>query len=524
MPRALAAMARRFPLLMALAAAAFALAPPAGAESGPADPVVRVSGGKIKGMREDGVFTFRGVPYAAAPVGARRWAPPAPVKSWRGVRMAKKIGAACIQNPALSAANGGDPGPISEDCLFLNIWTPKLDRNAKLPVVVWIHGGGFVFGSGGVKGYSGAPSAKKGVVFVSINYRLGALGFFAHPSTVSRNGGAMNFGLLDQVAALEWVQANIANFGGDPSNVTIMGQSAGAKSVMAHIASPLSRGLFHKGVAMSAYVLPDASREKAGEVAAAVARAVGLDGAKASLEELQRIPAHMFAEIDDPAAALGPTPIAGDTMTPKPIAEVFRNGDEAPVPLIMGSTSDDASVIPAFGVDPAEVIEQLGAADVGLKLLYPNLTKEERARQALRDIVFTMNPRWVADNHAKRAPTWRYYFDYVAEKDRPALMQGAPHGYDVAFLLDTLDYIGAGAADYTPADKAIAAKLSGYLISFARTGAPSSPDGPDWPNDAGLRDVSLVAENSGVREARNFLTLRLNIIIASAKVIDTSVN
>ncbi|MGE0182967.1 MAG: carboxylesterase/lipase family protein [Parvularculaceae bacterium] len=521
MPLAVNGLLRRVAFCL-VAAAAFAA--PAAAKKQPADPIVQVSGGKIMGTREDGVFAFKGVPYAAAPVGERRWAPPAPVKSWRGVRRADKIGAACIQKPGLSEANGGYPGPISEDCLFLNVWTPTADASAKLPVVVWIHGGAYVFGSGGVAGYSGAPSAKKGVVYVSLNYRLGALGFFAHPATLSRHGGAMNFGLLDQVAALEWVQANIAKFGGDPSNVTIMGQSAGGKSVMAHIASPLSRGLFHKAVAMSVYVLPDATPEKAGEVAAAVASGVGLDGGKASLKSLLRVPAKRFADIDDNAAALGPTPIIGDAMTPQSIAETFRKGDEARIPLIMGNTSDDGSVIAAFGVDPAALVKQLGAAGIGLKLLYPNMSEEERARQALRDIVFTMNPRWVADNHAKRASTWRYYYDYVAENDRTALPNGAPHGYEVPFMLDTLEYTKGGASRYTQADRAIASGMSEYLIAFAKTGEPSSAVGPEWPSDAGLRDIALVADSSGIKTDRNFMTLRLNALIAGSKIVDNAIN
>lgn len=504
-----------------IAALLFAvIAAPASAKPSSAGPIVRTSDGKIRGAESDGVYAFKGIPYAAPPIGDRRWAPPHPSQQWRGVRDTRNFDAACIQTPGLSAVNGGDPGPISEDCLTLNIWTPKLDRSAKLPVIVWIHGGAFAFGGSGVAGYSGEPTAKKNAVFVSMNYRLGALGFFAHPALARENGGAMNFGLMDQVAALKWVKANIAAFGGDPDNVTIMGQSAGGKSVMAHFASPMSRGLFAKGVAMSVYILPDATIEKARGVANAVASAVGLDGERAALKDLRRVPAERFVGITDPTALLGPAPIVGDAMLPRSIAETFEAKAEAAAPLVMGNTSDDASVIAAFGLDPEKVVEKLGVAGLGLKLLYPNMSKEERARQALRDVVFTMNPRWVADRRSKRAPTWRYYFDYVAENDRTRLPNGAPHGYDVAFLLDTVSYADGVKDRYSKGDLALARAASTYLVEFARSGAPSSGGAPEWSDDDGRRDATLVFGRDTIDLERNFMQLRLNALINAAKLID----
>jgi para-nitrobenzyl esterase len=511
-------MAAKLPMLIVSLAFAAGVSP-AAAKQSPAGPIIETSDGKIRGVQDDGVYAFRGIPYAAAPVGDRRWAPPAPVRKWRGVRDARKFGAACIQKPGLSGANGGDPGPLSEDCLTVNVWTPVLDPSAKLPVIVWIHGGAFVFGGSGLAGYSGAPTAKKNAVFVSLNYRLGALGFFAHPALAGENGGAMNFGLLDQVAALKWVRDNIAEFGGDPGNVTIMGQSAGAKSVMAHYASPLSRGLFAKGVAMSAYILPDATKENARAVAGAVASAVGLDGEDAKLKDLRRIPAKRFAEINDKAASQGPVPIVGDEALPRSIAETFEAKAEAPEPLIMGNTSDDASVIAAFGLDPAAIIKKLGAAGLGLKILYPNLSEDERARQALRDVVFTMNARWVADRRSSRAPTWRYYFDYVAENDRKALPNGAPHGYDVAFLLDTVPFAAGLDGRYTKGDAAYARAASSYFAEFARSGAPSSDGAPAWPSDGGLRDAALVFGRETIELDRNFMRLRLNTLIGATRLV-----
>ncbi|MEZ5922471.1 MAG: carboxylesterase/lipase family protein [Parvularculaceae bacterium] len=483
-----------------------------------AAPVVETVYGSVRGGDSDGVYSFKGIPFAAAPVGDLRWAPPAAPAPWNGVRQATEYSDACIQKPGLSAENGGDPGSLSEDCLYLNVWSPNLDPAAKLPVIVWIHGGAYVFGAGGLDVYDGSPSAKKGVVFVNFNYRLGSLGFFAHPSL---SEGAYNFGLLDQVAALEWVKANIAQFGGDPENVTIMGQSAGGKSVMAHLVSQRSRGLFQKAVAMSVYILADATLEKAQSVANHVASAVGLNGADASLAELRAIPAEQFAEIEDKEASFGPVPIVGGVMLPKSMAELFAEDDDAPVPFMIGNTSDDASVISAFGLDPAEIIRKLGVAGVGLKVLYRNMSEEERARQALRDVVFTMNTRWSASRHSKQAPTWRYYFDYVATADEATLPNGAPHGYDVPFMLDTVEYADGLGKRYSKRDLAVANAMSGYLIEFARSGAPSCDGCPKWTSHKKRRDRALVIGRDVIELERNFMRHRLNALINVSKFINT---
>jgi para-nitrobenzyl esterase len=245
-------------------------------------PVVKTQNGDVQGVVGHQVFVFKGIPYAAPPVGDLRWRELHPAPSWQGLRQASTFGNACIQTPGLSAANGGDAGPLSEDCLYLNVWTPKPASSAKLPVMVWIHGGAYIFGAGSLAIYDGESLANRGAVFVRLNYRLAQLGFFAHPALEQESpGGPVNFGLLDQIAALEWVQQNIARFGGDPNNVTILGQSAGAKSVLALFASPLARELFRKGVAMSSYALPEASRAKALEIGVKIADGVGLKGANA---------------------------------------------------------------------------------------------------------------------------------------------------------------------------------------------------------------------------------------------------
>lgn len=215
---------------------------------------------------DDDLFVFKGIPYAAAPEGALRWRPPQPVKPWHDVRDATLFGAASWQNREYClAVGGGDPGNFSEDCLYLNVWTPDIEPVKPLPVMVWLHGGGYTIGAGNLAPYNGKPLASRGAVVVTVNYRLGHLGFFAHPALDKEYPASSvvnNFGLLDQIAALQWVQRNIPAFGGDRRNVTLFGESSGARSVLSLCCSPLTEGLFHKGIVQSAYSLPDTPRKR----------------------------------------------------------------------------------------------------------------------------------------------------------------------------------------------------------------------------------------------------------------------
>ncbi len=488
------------------------------AQSGP---IVRTQAGDVQGAIEGNVFVFKGIPYASPPVGDGRWREPMPVAAWPGVRPVDAYGHACIQPPGLSLANGGDPGPVSEDCLYLNVWTPTLDRSASLPVMVWIHGGAYLFGAGGLPVYEGGPMATRGAVVVNLNYRLGQLGFFAHPALEQeRPGGPTNFGLLDQIAALTWVQRNVAQFGGNPRNVTIFGQSAGAKSVVALFASPLARGLFHKGIAQSSPVLPDTTRAKALEVGVKIADAAGLNGAGATAAELRAVPADTFGRLKGLNLSNGPVLISGDTVLPQSVQHTFAAGREAPLPLIVGNVSDDASVVAGFGIDPAAVIKRLGAAGILVRGLYPGVKDDgQLGRQVLRDLLFTMNARWIADRHARLAPTWRYYFDYTAVRDRARTPNGVPHGGEVTYVLDTGEIYDGTKDILTEGDRTFARQVSDYWFAFARTGKPTSQGSQAWPNHDGRQDrTMLFGETIGVQT--NFMKARLNVFIGSIKLLD----
>lgn len=493
---------------------------PANAAQLQAASLVKTQNGDLQGAVENNVLVFKGVPYAAPPVGELRWREPKPAAAWQGVRNAFKYGTACIQPPGMSAANGGEPGPLSEDCLYLNIWTPKADPSAKLPVMVWIHGGSYVFGAGGLEIYDGTPLASKGAVVVNLNYRVGQLGFFAHPALEKENPrGPANFGLLDQIAALKWVKQNIAQFGGDPSNVTIFGQSAGGKSVMALFASPLARGLFQKGIAMSSYALPDATRAKALEAGAKVAAAVGLAGANATATELRAVPAEKFAQLKGPEFSNAPVLIAGDKVLPQSVSDTFAAGKEAPLPLIVGNTSDDSSVVLAIGVDPAKVIAGLRSARILVNALYPGVRDDgERGRQVARDLIFTMPVRWTADRHSKLAPTWRYYFDYVGVSERAKFPNGVPHGAEIIYALDTGDINPGTKGTFTAEDREYARRVNDYWFEFARTGKPSSQGSPVWPNDKIGQDNTMIFGNT-IAVQKNFMKARLNVFIGATKIL-----
>ena len=482
-------------------------------------PRVTIAAGAVDGVTAGGVSSFRGLPYAAAPIGALRWRAPEPAASWTGVRRATEFGKACPQDRSVSIDQAGDPGPTSEDCLTLNVWTPRADTAAKLPVMVWIHGGAFVIGAGSQSLFDGAALARRGVVVVTFNYRLGTLGFFSHPALDrARANGPVNFGLLDQIAALKWVHANIAAFGGDARNVTIFGESAGAESVLALFASPPAHGLFQRGIAQSPYGLPSHSRQKAQAVGVAVASAVGLGGAGASLAELRAVPADRFVGLKGTGTSLAPSLVVGDAALPESILSTFQRGGEAALPLVIGNNSDEASVAVAFGIDPAALIKKLGAARIVVKPLYPEVKDESQlGREVVRDVVFTAFVRRIAYLHSARAPTWRYYFSRVPTNQRTT-MTGVPHGGEIAAVFGVDDACGCLAAKVSDDDQAFSKRVGDLWTAFARGAIPESPDAPPWPRDS--RSAARTMEfGDGLTVRDDFMKGRLNAFIGALNVL-----
>ncbi|MEO8675349.1 MAG: carboxylesterase/lipase family protein [Casimicrobiaceae bacterium] len=476
-------------------------------------PTVSLPAGTVQGAQEGGLAVFKGIPFAAPPTGDLRWREPQPAVAWQGTRIATAFGNACIQIPGAAREAGGEPGPLNEDCLYLNIWTPRPDPSLRLPVMVWIHGGALAIGAASVALYDGAPLSKRGAVVVTFNYRLGQLGFFAHPALDKENQGrAVNFGLLDQVAVLKWVRQNIAAFGGDPGNVTIFGESAGGQSVLALFASPLARGLFSKGIAESAYGLPSHTRDKARTSGIAVATALGLSGADASLADLRAIPAEKFGSFKGPGLSLSPSFVVGDAALPKPILTVFKEGGEAPVPLIIGSNSDEATVAVAFGIDPARLVERMGLARIPLRSLYPGVSSDaELGRESVRDLIFTTFARRIAYNHSRKAPTWRYYFSYIPVELR-GKAPGVPHGGEIAFVLGTGDVSPLTKETFADEDRAMSNRVGDYWITFARSGQPAPAGHAAWPRD-GIDNAQTMIFGDSVGAEKDFMKARLNAFI-----------
>ncbi|SEU38693.1 carboxylesterase/lipase family protein [Stigmatella erecta] len=473
---------------------------------------VAIKEGRVVGKIEEGISIFKGIPYAEPPVGSLRWSPPVRKQSLGEKPLeAFAYGASPLQSrQGCIEGGGGDPGTMNEDCLFLNVWTPTLNETAKKPVIVWIFGGAFVVGTGCVPPYNGIPMAQKDVVLVTFNYRVGQLGFFAHP-LLDKDGAPQaeaNFGLMDQMMVLEWVQDNIAKFGGDPGNVTLVGQSAGGKSVLSHFCSPLNRGknLFHRGIAQSVYVLNETSMEKArasGEQFTHDLVAVGLLKEQFTLEELRNVPGDEFW-LHSPGTFNAPSPIVGDAVLSKSLRATFEDHEEQKLPLIMGSTSDDASVAAAFDMDAATVIQLLKNKGLYLsvKLLYSGANDTELARRVVLDFVFGITPKYFGDLHSSTANgsnhTWRYEFAYVAKGLTGQQPNGVPHGGDVPYFLGTCDRSPPTQAVFTDADRAFASQVLEYVVRFAHRGDPSPTEGGvAWPRHIkGSQDRLLLLTDS----------------------------
>jgi para-nitrobenzyl esterase len=384
-------------------------------------PMAAVESGQLAGEAAGAISVFRGIPYAAPPVGALRWRPPQRAARWTGVRQADRFGAACPQAGAPGVTDivryGGAPEPTSEDCLTLNVWAPAgLPRRA--PVMVWFHGGSGRMGAGSLPYYDGSAFARDGVVLVTVNYRLGHLGAFDHPALTAAAKGKEatgSYAMMDQIAALQWVRRNIAAFGGDPGNVTIFGESSGGISVFYLTTSPAARGLFQKAIIESAggWFPPAPSLKKSEEEGQKVALAAGAP-AHATAAQLRALSARAIAKVPTGAMAA-----ADRRLTPEGATSAIDAGRQAAVPLMIGVNSGEDSLLD-YGGGMAKAKAAAKPADIAkMKALYgPGTTEELALRNQLRDGLGTAPARWVARKWSQRAPAYLYKFDYVDEGAR----------------------------------------------------------------------------------------------------------
>ncbi|HEX4199712.1 MAG TPA: carboxylesterase family protein [Caulobacteraceae bacterium] len=431
--------------------------------------------GVVAGQANGAVEVFKGVPFAAPPTGPLRWKPPQPAAPWIGVRDASAYGPACPQvvDPSGHPNGGGYAGPTSEDCLNLNVFAPVGAHRA--PVMVWIFGGGNSAGANSIAPNDGTAFARDGVILVSVNYRLGALGFFAHPALTRAAGPAEplgSYGTMDQIAALKWVRRNIKAFGGDPDNVTIFGESAGGWDTLTLMATPAARGLFAKATVQSGggWSAP-VSLAAAEADGVAMAKTLGLPE-DATAGQLRALPVEALV------GAHGRfNPIVDGRLITENATQAFARGDQAPVPLIIGSNSWEASLLP-----PAGYAAYLAGASPATRAAYADQAGDDaRLAQALfTDAAMGAPARWIAARASAKAPAWLYYFSYVRVVRRGKI-PGANHTSENPYVFDSQMGIPNYSNEIVDDDRALARVMHSCWVAFAKTGVPACSGAPAWP-------------------------------------------
>jgi para-nitrobenzyl esterase len=463
----------------------------------------RTVNGVVEGVvsADNRVRTFKGIPFAAPPVGALRWKAPQPAASWTGIRKAADYGPRCMQGNIYDDMRFFDAGP-SEDCLYLNLWMPEAaydgrePEQIKLPVMVWIYGGGFQAGATSEPRQDGGMLSRRGVMVVSLNYRMGVFGYFSHPELAAESGrnASGNYGLLDQAAALRWVRDNVAAFGGDPDNVTIFGESAGSLSVSALMASPLSKGLFRRAIGESgAFFGRPLSMKPHAETEQRDAKWAEVAFGSASLAKLRAVPADQLLQAALKAEGMRFAPNVDGYYLPESAAAIFAAGKQAQVPLMAGWNLDEGSYDSFFDGQPATAENyaararaQFGdRADAFLKL-YAAQTDAEAKRAAAdfggdRFIAYG-TWKWL-DTHVRtgHAPVYRYKFEQKLplEAGSPESAEArAPHACEIEFVFNVLDSLPL---PWRPEDRQVSDRMGAYWTNFAKTGSPNSTDLPEWP-------------------------------------------
>jgi para-nitrobenzyl esterase len=458
----------------------------------------KVTGGELQGVAANGVAAFKGIPFAAPPTGALRWRKPQPAASWQGVRAASEFAPSCMQDPMMLQIQQAPPA-ASEDCLYLNVWTRAANARERLPVMVWIYGGGFAIGTTAAPVYDGARLTEKGVVVVSVPYRVGAFGFLAHPELSRESGkGSGNYGVQDMIAGLQWVKDNVAAFGGDPGNVTIFGESAGGIAVSMLAASPYAKGLFHKVISESGgSFAPSRSAAEGGQLVPTLATAeaagqelLGKLGA-ASIAAARALPAEKILAAQGAGLASGFWPVDDGDVLPGDQYVLYGAGRFNDTPVLIGTNSDEGALFIQGGVTSAAFEQQIRAgygehADA-LLAVYSHATDAqalESAQDVFRDSAFAW-PTWAwarLQSANGKGAAYVYYFDHRT----PQKPNGAWHADEIPYVFRNLGRgfaapgVPAEAAS-SPADVAMSELVSTYFTNFAKTGNPNGAGLPQWP-------------------------------------------
>ncbi len=490
-------------------------------EASPGLNTVQIESGLITGYynKQTGIVAFKGVPYAAPPLGKLRWRPPRPAIPWNGVKDCTVFGPSPMQAKPVSFLMIGPEfvvpqQPLSEDCLYLNVWTGARSADEKRPVLIWIYGGGFITGGSAAPGYSGEALAKQGIIFVSFNYRLGIFGFFAHPALSNESGhhSSGNYALMDQIAAINWVKENIRAFGGDPDRITIAGQSAGSASVNCLLASPLAAGLFQGAIGESGSLVVEnpilhmrslSEAEKEGERLAKKLNA-------GSLEKLRSIPAGILQQKTSGFFS----PIVDGYVMPLSVTDAYKNDKQMHIPLITGWNGDEGFI---FGISDKETFARQAAGygkDSGLfKKYFPFRTDSESVNSqialAVDKTIGISEYRWaVTQNEHAEAKTFLYLFKRKPPAEGEKKRFGAYHTAEIGYALHNLDSIGRA---WEPVDRKLEKIMSAYWVQFVKTGDPGLPDLPHWGPFSNQNPQSIIFGDSTVsqllpdKEALDFL-------------------
>jgi para-nitrobenzyl esterase len=485
--------------------AAIAGAAPAVSAADP-KPTITFESGSVSGRSAEGISTFKGIPFAAPPIGALRWRPPQPVDEWTGPRDAGDFGPPCLQ-PPFPGIND-ELATSSEDCLSLNIWKP--DGSARnLPVMVWIHGGGHAVGSGSEKYYEGSALARRGVVVVTINYRLGRMGFFAHPALLKeaadRGEPAGNYGLMDQLAALKWVQRNIGAFGGDPKRVTIFGESGGGRSVNWLMTMPAAKGLFAGAISQSGRALEPLrgmtetrfGMPPMAQIDSKVVQQLGLQSTTAAL---RAAPASSYIPSYQTLMAEGFGPfVDGRILTGDP-ATLFAEGIQHDVPFMVGVNNWEANMFMASNPSLMDFVAKFGPQRDEAVRLYGVGERPDRdvLTDMFQDSVYNATVRVLASRMATvSSPAYAYQFGFVSGFKRNSV-PGAAHGAEIPYVFDSF-YLARNRDKYTDEDKRVAQLMGDYWVAFAKTGNPNGGNRPDWPRyRTGSDPVMMFGQSAAV--------------------------